>query len=357
MPEFEQTRSPGRKRPRLPEIEKLRRAAVRFGIKLDEMRRELDELGDNQRDIDENHGLGRKPISRKVAYENALAVYDKMCLDIITYEEQNNIKHVPLGEIKDPLVENDTLKKVGRPRKDLFSKLDMELKKATRTLASTLDEWSNASSEYPVSKRQTEKSGVRYGRKPKSYAEKVAGLKLSIAENKAKLSTLEASLSHTEVLERRTKLLRDARREAVKEQKKAVSEFGPESEQYSQHEAVIAGLDSEIKNILVEIVRSKESVECTAKLGERVMLKSPADNMLEELIQRADVMLSKSTIAPQVTDISSVDQKQTAEDLKRTKSELKLTEQYFELLKRKQALLEEVAQIDAQLNTLRVNLT
>ena len=121
-------------RPSLKKIDKLRRAALRQRESLSDLQAVFDLEGDNEEDILSITGPGIRPKSRKTRLKIATDAFDKMIEDIRIHELEEGLQHLPIDSVVDPLLENNTVKKVGRKSKDEFTILDRKLLLASRNL-------------------------------------------------------------------------------------------------------------------------------------------------------------------------------------------------------------------------------
>ena len=189
-------------RPHLNMIDKMRRAALRQRENLTELQAVFDVEGDNQAEIDTITGPGIRPKPRSVRLQIAKNTFDQMMHGIRLFESESGLQHVPIDSVVDPLLENNTVKLVGRKPKDEFTILDRKLLLAQRKLADTLTEWQEVGADEPAIKKATEKTGQRHGRKPKTYSQRVLELKKEIIETTTKITELESKLNNIELMER-----------------------------------------------------------------------------------------------------------------------------------------------------------
>lgn len=192
----------------ISDLEKKRRAALRHKIKVDQLRQELLEFGDNKEEIEKMDRPGRRPKSLGERVSDARAKLDKMVAEIREMEKAEGVEHVPLEDVHDPLVDRGTVSKVGRKPKDQFVVLDKQLLDLERELAAVIQEWEEAGSDEPPVKAKTE-SGKPVGRRPKPYVQRVQELLSEIDYTKSELRQREQQLDRIGLMERQVKLLRD----------------------------------------------------------------------------------------------------------------------------------------------------
>jgi hypothetical protein len=275
-------------RPSVDPIEKLRRATKRQKITASNLATEFAELGDNQAEIDSKKSVGRKSLSRKERLNQANEKLATLYVDILAYEKEHNIEHVDIEAVYDPLVENNTLKSVGRKGKDQFTDLDRKILLAQRAMADTIAEWEVTDDIAPIATSETE-TGKRKGRAPLTYPQRMAKIRQDIIDYSQAIKALEAKLSKTELMDRQVKLLKDAKREVVREIK-----YLPDDspiEQINSLNSELTSLESEIKIVSARVNNAKKM----EKNGwqQEVELATTAGAKLQSIIKRAEGLLFK----------------------------------------------------------------
>ena len=352
-------------RPSLKKIDKLRRAALRQRESVSDLKAVFDVEGDNEEEILSITGPGIRPKSRKTRLKIAEYAFDKMLEDIRIHELEEGLQHLPIDSVVDPLLENNTVKKVGRKSKDEFTILDRKLLLASRRLESTIDEWEENGSDEPPVVKVTEKTGQRHGRKPKTFPQRVLELKKEIIETKTKIIELESKLDNFQLMERQVRIFQYNKREAVKARKLAqdeiiaatpedkstteytkVSEYKTAKSKYKASVKKEREYEVEIKQLTVKIEKFKGLFDLGWRPDqiEKINLANPSEAKLQVLLEKVENKIG-TTIDSSRTFINESKAIEAQEDLQRT-------EKYLEALKKKQALMQEIKRIEAEMKTI-----
>lgn len=350
-------------RPSLKKIDKMRRAALRQREVVSELQTVFDVEGDNEEEILAITGPGIRPKSRKTRLKIAEDTFDKMIEDICVHELEEGLQHLPIDLVVDPLLENNTVKKVGRKSKDEFTILDRKLLLASRGLETTLVEWEEAGVDEPPVVKVTDKTGQRHGRTPKTYPQRLLELKKEIIETKTKIIELESKLDNIQLMERQVRIFQNNKREAVKTRKlaqdeiiaatpedKSTSEYKETSEYKNAKSKYRASVkkereyEVEIKQLTVRIERFKGLFDHGWRPDqiERINLANPSEEKLQALLKKTEIKIETSPFDNSTLFINESKAIETQEDLQRT-------EKYLEALKKKQALMQEIKRIEAEM--------
>ncbi|PAJ75709.1 hypothetical protein CJF42_03500 [Pseudoalteromonas sp. NBT06-2] len=335
-------------RPHLDTIDKMRRAALRQRGHVAELQTVFDVEGDNQAEIDAITGPGIRPKSRATFLQIEKDKFEKMMTNIRVYESEEGLQHISIDAVVDPLLENNTVKSVGRKSKDEFTILDRKLLLAQRKLADTLTEWDEAGADEPAIKKATEKSGQRHGRTPKTYPERILELKKEIIETTTRIAELESKLNNIQVMDRQIRVLQNAKREARKMAKEARNLHGHDSEQATKWEYKEASYATEIKQITARVTRYKRLEDNGWKPHdiERMKLANPAEAALQAQLELVENKIGE--IALDTSSKSFIDESKAVE----AQEDLQRTEKYLSALKKKQALMREIEKIEAEMKTI-----
>ncbi len=352
-------------RPSLKKIDKLRRAALRQRESVSELQAVFDVEGDNEEDILSITGPGIRPKSRKTRLKIAEDAFDKMIENIRIHELEEGLQHLSIDSVVDPLLENNTVKKVGRKSKDEFTILDRKLLLASRNLESTIEEWEENGSDEPPVVKVTDKTGQRHGRKPKIFPQRVLELKKEIIETKTKIIELESKLDNFQLMERQVRIFQYNKREAVKARKLAQDEIiaaTPEDKfttaytEVSEYKTAQSKYKASVKKereYEVEIKQLKARIEQFKGLFthrwrpdqiEKIYLANPSEAKLQVLLEKVENKIG-TTIDSSRAFINESKAVEAQEDLQRT-------EKYLEALKKKQALMHEIKRIEAEMKTI-----
>lgn len=219
MEEREKRTSGSTGRPKISELEKKRRAVRRQDERCRELRQDLRERGWEEHKPKE--GPGRPPKLRQEKVFDELLKLRRMIHDLRRYEREKDERHVPLHEIRDPLVENKTLYEVGRRPADELTELDYEIKVAMSTIAKLVKEVDKHQSIFPKK--------PPHGRTPKTRLEKIEFQAEKLIEKYTRVKEIENGLDNTQRISRQIKLLFD---EAKKARAKARVETGTLKQYY-----------------------------------------------------------------------------------------------------------------------------
>jgi hypothetical protein len=334
-------------RPHLNMIDKMRRAALRQREHFADLQAVFDVEGDNQDEIDAITGPGIRPKPRSVRLQIAKDTFGQMMHDIRVFESESGLQHIPIDAVVDPLLENNTVKKVGRKSKDEFTILDRKLLLAHRILADTLVEWELAGTDVPAVKKVTEKTGQRHGRKPRTYPERVLLLKKEVIETTTKIKELESKLNNIELMERQIRILQNNKREAIKHAKEMRNIYGSDAVESIRSEDKAAAYAEKIKHMTVKVTRYKRLEENGWKDEdiERVILTNPSEALLQAQLKQAESKIGEIVLD---TSKSFIDESKTVE----AQEDLQRTERYLDALKKKQALMREIERIEAEMKTI-----
>ena len=335
-------------RPTLNVIDKMRRAALRQREHVSELQAVLNTWGDNQAEINETKGPGIRPKSRAVRLQLEKDNLEQMMTDIHFFESKKGLQHVPIDSVIDPLLENNTIKKVGRKSKDEFTILDRKLLLAQRKLADTLTEWAEVGADEPPVKKVTEKTGKRHGRKPRTYPERVLLLKKEVIETTTKITELESKLDNIQLLKRQICILQNNKREALKQAKEMRNLHGDDSDQSIKQEDMAAAYATEIKQITARVNRYKrlEDNGWKSHNTEKIKLTNPAEAELQAQLKQVESKIGERLLNTQGK--AFIDGSKVIEAQK----DLQRTEKYLEALKKKQTLMREIERIEAEMKTI-----
>ncbi len=337
-------------RPTLNKIDKMRRAALRQRGHIAELQTVFDVEGDNQTEIDAITGPGIRPKSRAMFLQIEKDKFEQMMTDIRVYESEESLQHVPIDAVVDPLLENNTVRTVGRKPKDAFTILDRKLLLAHRDLTATLEVWEEYGCDFPPPVRETKKSGMRHGRTPKSFPERVLELKKEIIETTTKIIELESKLDNMQLMERQIRLLQNSKRELEKKRKSLEKQFGEKSPEHIAQKNIVGSIATEIKQFTVRINRFTKLMDNGWKQEqvERIELANPSEAPLQAQLQKAEVKLGEQLDDKLAKAIAFVDKDKAVE----AQEDLKRTEKYLSALKKKQALMREIEKIEAEMKTI-----
>ena len=337
-------------RPILDPIDKMRRAALRQRGNIAELQAVFDVEGDNKAEIEAITGPGIRPKPRSMFLQIEKDKLEKMMTDIRVYESEKDLQHVPIDAVVDPLLENNTVRSVGRKQKDEFTILDRKLLLAQRDLTATLEVWVEYGCDYPPPVSETKKSGMRQGRKPKSFPERVLELKKEVLETCTKIAELESKLDNIQLMERQVVLLQNSKREPEKKRKLLEKQFGDSSPEHIAQENIVGLISTEIKQITTRINQFTKLLDNGWKPEqvERIKLANPSEAQLQVQLQKAEYKLGEKLDGKLARAIAFVDKDKATE----VQKDLQRTEKYLEALKKKQALMREIERIEAEMKTI-----
>ncbi|MEQ5821332.1 hypothetical protein [Halomonas sp. SCS19] len=231
-------------RPKLTELEKLRRRALREELRYRELRERLREEGPDP--IGVSHGPGRppKPIQEKVY--DALIKLRNTLRAVRSLEKKEGEPHKSLSEIRDPLVENKTYKAVGRKAATRLTSNDAEIFRTLTTFENILDEIDTQKTIFPPK--------PKLGRTPKNRLERLTYQYEKLVEQIDFMVREESRMTYAETLERQVKFLFDERREC-----KRNFRFEKSLRMMDYYECRISDIESLIDNYKHIIMKEKES--------------------------------------------------------------------------------------------------
>ncbi|QTP59546.1 hypothetical protein HNO53_12960 [Billgrantia antri] len=235
-------------RPKISELEKLRRRVRRQSERCRELRKQLDIVGWEERQL--HTGPGRPKKLRQDKVRDELLRLRRMAQELRRYEREQGEPHVPLDQIRDPLVDNQTMHAVGRKPADELTHIDYEIKRTLDRIFELVREVYHYDSIFPDKPDR--------GRIPLNRLEKLQFQQDKLREHVARMLEIEKGLNNIQRISRQIKLLYDAAREARKAAKKTSKDT--ERRYYESREAAIYEEINNLKAHVREVQEQKDQL-------------------------------------------------------------------------------------------------
>jgi len=188
-------------RPKIPEIEKLRRKAKRDHERYLKAKADLRRLG--REEPKPREGPGRPKKTRQEAVRSQLVKLRMLLSQVRKAEKEYGEPHKTLKEINDPLLQNKTVTKVGRKPADELTENDYQLVQSIKAVEDICLEIQDLGIHPKPPKK---------GRRPKNRLDKLEDKYARLRFYIARMIELEKALSNEEKMERQIKLYFDENR-------------------------------------------------------------------------------------------------------------------------------------------------